>query len=352
MRLSSIATRKPLRHTLGFTLIVVIAVSILLLTACQTAATNEPSSAEPTNTWVPTPTPIPLGQPGNPIVIAFINDYPGAPVKPEMSELAKAISAQTGLVIEEKTFDTYEALLTSMQAGNVHIAWFHPATYIYAHNKGMADAGLLSNHFGLYFYGSQFLSNIESGYSVYFDPVSNQNAADAATALIQLDNKRPCWIDLKSISGYILPASILKQNGITYQDGVVTQTHTASVRALYIKGICDYAATFALSGDPRTSPGVLSDLTDARERILILWQSDAVIPNLNISFHPDLSPEIRSALNTAFLDLVNTEIGKSVMSAALNYDIQDLRVIDDSIYEPIRAAIQALDINPRDLLGR
>lgn len=347
---------KPLRRpqiniTRFFPLFLVILVS---LNACQavknTAVPTVDGSSTPTP--APTPTPIPLGQPGNPVIIAFINENTGAPLKPEMAELAHALSAQTGITVEARSYDADKDLISAMKENKVHMAWFHPVTYIYAHNQNIADVGLLSNHFGVYFYGFQILANIESGFIIYYDTATNQNAGDAASALQQLIGKRPCWIDPQSLSGYILPASLLKQSNIPVLEGVQTQTHTAAVRALYIKGICDFAATFSLSGDPRTSPSVLADLPDAINRIPILWRSDAIIPNLNLSFHSALPQDLRSSLTTALMDIIQTDTGKSVTSAALNYDIQDLRIIDDSIYDPIRSGLDTLQLKPESMLGR
>ncbi len=329
-------------------------VFLLFLTACKTAESTATPMAEGTLTPspAPTPTPIPLGQPGNPVIIAFVNENSGAPLKPEMTELANALSAQTGITLEARNYDTDEALIDAMQENKVHMAWLHPITYIYAHNKNMADVGLLSNHFGVYLYGFQILANIESGFIIYYDTATNQNASDPTVALQQLQGKRPCWIDPQSLSGFILPASLLKQNDITVLEGVQTQTHTAAVRALYIKGICDFTATFSLSGDPRTSPSILADLPDAINRIPILWRSEAIIPNLNLSFHSTLPQDLRTSLTTAMIDIIQTDTGKSVISAALNYDIQDLRIVDDSIYDPIRSALDVLQLKSESMLGR
>lgn len=329
-------------------------VILLFLTACKAAESTATPTTEGalTPSPVPTPTPIPLGQPGNPVIIAFVNENSGAPLKPEMSELASALSAQTGITLEARNYDTDEALIDAMKKNRVHMAWFHPTTYIYAQDEGFADVGLLSNHFGVYLYGFQILANIESGFIVYYDTATNQNADEAAVALQQLLGKRPCWIDPQSLSGFILPASLLKQNDISVLEGVQTQTHTAAVRALYIKGICDFAATFSLSGDPRTSPSILADLPDAINRIPILWRSDAIIPNLNLSFHSALPDDLRTSLTTAMIDIIQTDTGKSVVSAALNYDIQDLRIVDDSIYDPIRSALDTLQLKPESMLGR
>jgi len=197
------------------------------------------------------------------------------------------------------------------------------------------------------------MANVDSHYTPYFDPISGLTSADAATALGQFQNQRPCWVDPESTSGYIVPAGMLTAEAIQTQPAVFTQTHTAVVRALYIKGICDFGATFSTSGDPRTSAAILDDLTDAMNRVIIIWRTEPIIPNLNISLNADLNDRDRSELINAFLEINKTSNGKILLStAAGNYQIEDLKVIEDSLYNPLRKMVDALDMNLQDLIGK
>ena len=51
-------------------------------------------------------------------------------------------------------------------------------------------------------------------YLSYFDPVEEANTAEAAVALAQFANKKPCWTDQLSPSGYVVPLGMLKQAGV------------------------------------------------------------------------------------------------------------------------------------------
>lgn len=326
----------------------------ILLSTCQATPTPPPTATpaiSPSPSPMPSPTLPPLGQSGNPIVFGFILPDGEPSSRPEINEIVTALTNQTGYQVQAEIFPNEAELLESMRTGRTHLAFLQPLPYLYASEQRIADIALLSNHFGVYFYGTQFMANIESGFVAYYDPNTDQSSADAATALQQLSGKRPCWIENASISGYLLPASLLASNNIPFPKGVLTLSPTASVRALYIKGICDYAATFAISGDPRTSPAVLNDLPDARERIIVLWRSDAIIPNLGLAVHPALPAQIRADLIDTMQQIARNNTGKAVLSRALDYDIQDLRIVDDSIYDPIRQALQALSLNPQDFIG-
>ncbi|HZW04935.1 MAG TPA: PhnD/SsuA/transferrin family substrate-binding protein, partial [Anaerolineaceae bacterium] len=282
----------------------------------------------------------------------FVNATGDAEATGAGRELAVRLTVQTGFAIQSRVFPSAPELVEALQDGEVHAAWLQPLTYLYAHSRGIADVSLLTNHFGTYYYGTQFFANVESSFSSYYDAVTNTNLADAQSALAQLGGKTPCWVDTDSVSGYILPAGILSEIGVQVNTGVIARTATNVIRTLYITGVCDFGATFGVTGDPRTASAVLDDLPDARERVMVLWRSDAIIPNLNLSFLPNLPGEVRQIVEQALVELVKSEEGKTLLSQANQYDIEDLRSVDDSIYDPIRGAVQRTNTDLNDVLGR
>jgi phosphonate transport system substrate-binding protein len=294
-----------------------------------------------------------LGSAGNPFVIGLVANPEDSQAVTTGDDLAKQIAERTRQNVVSKTIPSYNQLLESMEAGEVHAAWMPPLTYLYASDRRIATVALLTNHFGVYQYGAQFLANVESNFTPYFDPISGLSSADAATALRQFDGLRPCWVEPLSPSGYVLPAGLLEQNQIISSQAVLAQTHTAVVRALYIKGICDFGATFSISGDPRTSSAVQQDLPDVMNRVLIIWRSDAVIPNIALSLQADLSEGDRQTLTNAFLDLAKSPEGRDLLSrSAGNYQVDEMKTVNDSVYDALRDAAKALDLNLRGAIGK
>jgi phosphonate transport system substrate-binding protein len=311
------------------------------------------ASPEASLTPTLTPTPVPFGHPDRPLTIGLVGYENPAEAETAINLLLDHFNASTGIAIAFLVLPDQQQLYKALEKGEIQAAWLQPLTYIRAHDQGLADVALLTNHFGTYFYGTQFLANVESGFTSYFDPAANQNTADLQTALSQLDGKRPCWVEPGSISGYILPFGLLEQAGISVQAGVTAQTYPAVVRSLYIKGVCDFGATFTIIGDPRTSSAVLDDLPDAVDRVIAIWQTEAVIPNLNFSFAPSVDEPLRRPILTALQDYVKTEDGKRVLTQTLEgYEVQDLKVVDDSIYDPIRAAVQYSSTDLSKWVGR
>jgi phosphonate transport system substrate-binding protein len=306
----------------------------------------------PTPTRPPTPTPPPLGTPGNPIIIGFVSEA-ADPVAIQSGEAsADRLTQLAGYEIRALAFADYDSLLNEMDDRHVHIAWLPPFTYLIARNRGFADAGLVANHFGTYSYGFSIMANPESQFTTYFDPLINQPTGPADLALTQLQERKPCWVDQTSASGYVAPLGLLAQLGLTLQEPVFTTSHSATVRALYIKGICDFGATYATIGDPRTGDSLLVDLPDVMDHVVILWQSDAVIPNTNVTFHTELPADMRQRITDALLEYIRTPEGKSTLTTALNYDVEAFKIIDDRYYDNLRSFQGASGIFLRTLLGK
>jgi phosphonate transport system substrate-binding protein len=332
--------------------------TMLVVSAC--GANRPPSTpALPTLTLTATfpptltPTPLPLGTGANPFVIGLVSETNDPQIAAAGAELANRISALAKVSVIGKVYPSYSQMLDAMGNGEVHATWLPPLTYLYASREGLAEVVLLTNHFGVYQYGTQFLANVSSEFTPFFDPISGLSSADATTALAQFADQRPCWFDEQSASGYILPAGLLRLNNILTQPAVLAQSHTAIIRALYIKGICDFGATFAISGDPRTASAVQDDLPDVMNRVIIIWRTEAVIPNLNLSLLAGLSEANRQTLTTAFLDLSKTEDGRAILTlSADGYQIEEIKVVEDSLYNPLREVVGALDLDLKDMLGK
>lgn len=338
--------RRTIKHH-AFTILVTLGMITLgaLLVSCSGSDMSPTSTPFPTLTPAPskTPTAMPPGTLENPLTIGVVGN-PGDPdLMLSCTWIAEQISQGVGIPTICRIVPNYTLLLHEMSKSKVHVASLPPATYLYADKIGLADARLIFNRFGLYATGTQFFIHKNSGLLPYYDEIRQMNAASAEIALAQLQGKRPCWTAPNSISGYLLPAGLLEQQGIQTQEPVFTYTASATIRALYITGICDFGATFALSGDPRTSEAVITDLTDVKERIPVLWQSDGIIPNPNISFHPELPADMANSVLTSLLVLSETTEGKEALSRLMGFEIGNLLIIDDAYYEPLREILTEMD---------
>ena len=334
-----------------------LAIVSVFLIGCQTNVVPEPTTTVtvateiaplPTSTAKPT---VQIGLEESPIIIGYIT--PGKPeTNQNLSEpMLSGIADKTGYALSFEIFENPKEAFDKLKAGEIHFLFIQPLTYLAASERDLVVPLLVSNHFGLYNYGTQFFANQDSGFTSYFDEKSNKSTASADMALQQLEGKRPCWTDPSSISGTIVPQGLLAQNGVSSLAPAYLQNPSAVIRALYIKGICDFGTTYAYSGDPRTSSQVINDLPDVLNRIMVIWQSEAIIPSLGLSASATIPAQVQSDVKNAFLNLVSDENGKAVISDALQYDVQGFLTIEDDYYDPIRETVKAARVNPYQHLG-
>lgn len=333
----------------------------LLLAACSPAAGSRPTAVisystrnPPLTTATPmptfTPTPAPLGSSENPLVMGLIDANPLQVQLDALEELTAQLSTFLQMSVTGKFFPDYLNLEAALQKQQVHLAWLGPVEYLLASEKGLLSSQLVSNHLGVTAYGIQYVAHKDSTLISYYDVGSGKATADAAIALAQFSGMRPCLTQTKSLAGYWIPLAYLAQNNIPTQAPVLTYTYSAAMRAVYIKGICDFTATYAIASDPRTSSEVIGDLPDALDRLPIIWISPAVIPNLAFSVSPQLPLPLTVQISDYLLQLGRSDSGRSLLSELNHYEIAGLEAMPDDAYSDLRELLAVTDVRLIDLL--
>ena len=326
-----------------------------------------PDSTDPTETPSATPEPFltptqtatlrptatatqpPPGSEGNPISIGFILKPEDIEANAAAEDVAFLIAEETGLQVESALYPDFQSLSAAVVNGDLDLFWLKPLEYIYLNWEGEAQVVLLTNHLGVYAYGVQFMANVNRGFTSYFDPEANASFGEPITALQQFSGTRPCFIDPTSLPGYLAPLGLLTNTSTPTLDPIFTYDYEATVRALYIQEICDFGVSYALIGDPRTSSSILQDIPEAQNDVVIIWQSDGIIPNINLSASRDLPLDILFRLQEAFLDLPSTSEGLALLSTALNYQVEAFKIVEDTFYNPLRAALVPLELDLQQL---
>jgi phosphonate transport system substrate-binding protein len=270
---------------------------------------------------------------------------PDTPAEIAAGDIADLIADETGYVIEALFYPDFKSLSTAIIDGDVHLFWLGPFEYLYLFGEGAAEVFLMTNHLGVFAYGVQFMTHVQSGFTPYFDPETNQSFGDMLDALQQFSGTRPCFIDPNSIPGYFVPMGLLANASTPTLDPVFTYNYNAIIRALYIQGICDVGVSYALTGDPLTSSDIQFNLPDAPEQISVIWQSEGIIPNINLSAAPALPIPNRFRIEEALLRIANTPEGLNRFSTALDYEVEALRSVDDTFYNLFRSAIIPLELD-------
>jgi phosphonate transport system substrate-binding protein len=330
------------------------AIVVLAVSACAPATPApteapvvEPTAVPATSVPDPTATAVPeLGSAESPLIMALAPSATTQELQTGGQAIADKLSELTGYTITVTVPTNYAAMIEAMGAGNAHIGWLAPTQYVVAHGKGYADVGLATIRNGSNHYGFQYVANSAAGFTSYYDAATGKNTADAATALAQFADKKPCWTDPLSSSGYILPSGLLKANNVKTLSGAWVQGHPTVIKSVYLspKGeICNFGATFI---DARSN--VVADFPDVNDKVSIIWVSDPFIPNDNVSFAANVPADMREKLTQALLDLASTEDGITLLKNG-GYSIQGLEVVDDTFYDEFRVYLEASGVDPTTL---
>jgi phosphonate transport system substrate-binding protein len=325
--------------------------SLLLLTACTLPTFGGPTPA-PTSTATLEPSPVPAvplqpttepGTEGNPVILALA---PAAQPAQELlnagENLAGRLQALTGYEIVTAAPASEAELVQALSIGNAHVALLSPYGYLLASRTGNVSALLSRLRDGQALYGAQFIARLDAGFDPYYDPARDENTEQAAPALEQFRDRKPCWSDPVSPSGYVVPFGVLKQAGITVAEPAFLEGQGTVVRAVYSRGICDFGATYI---DARYLPALEEDYPDVVEKVAVIWQIPAIIPYETIVTSSFVNPEIRRSLLRAFIDIMNTPDGKLLIQQV--YGIDSFQPADEAMYDQFRTTVDesGLDLN-------
>jgi len=285
----------------------------------------------------PTPTAPALGTVENPMILALA---PASTVDGRRVAAGKAfadlLTEETGFTFVVVVPESYAKLVEALGQGNAHIAPLSPYAYAYAYDLGYATAAFASLKSGEKLYGAQFIARTDAGFEFYFDAATGENTAEAASALIQFNEKKPCWADKISPSGYIIPAGVLASSGVVTRPAAFLQGQPAVVRAVYAGGICDFGATYV---DARSFPTVRESYPDALEKVGIVWQIPPVIPYSIMALATGLPAETSLGLQEAIFRISGRQAGREILAAA--YGVGDWEPVSDPFYEPFRVYLKA-----------
>ncbi len=283
----------------------------LLLTACQ------PKEAA-------------LGTEENPIIWAVVPSGETDRVVSGFDQIAQAVYDETGLVIKPMVATEYAGVIEAMCSDppKAQMASLATFSYILAHEKGCAEAELVSVRFGSASYNGQIIVRADSG----------------ITSLADLKGKTFCRPDPLSTSGWIIPSLTLKAAGINPDTDLAqivdAGSHDAVVASVY-NGDCDAGATYV---DARSR--IEKDHPDVMDVVTVL-EISADIPNDGVQYVPSFPRELRDKINAALLNLQNSEEGKTALDTA--YQWQGLEAHDDTFYDAFRQVLDAAGVKPEDL---
>lgn len=323
-------------------LTILLLTSAILLANCAIPRATPPAAIgthipDPTSAVSATETPLAplptpeLGLAENPLILAL----PPSASTPEQLAAAKEIASQfterTGYTVVTIVPDSYTALVDALEKGNAHIVVLDPYAYELAYQKGLVQAAYAVIKEGEGSYGSQFLATRKGGFKSFFDSVSEENTADASTALAQFADKKPCWSDETSPSGFVVPLGFLNENQIVTRPPAFVEGHPTVVRSLYASGICDFGATYI---DARKFPSLEDEFPDLIEQVIVVWQIPPIIPYDVLAFSTNMPQGMQDLFASLVLPIMQTDAGRAAFKTA--FDIEEVQAVNDGYYEKFR----------------
>jgi ABC-type phosphate/phosphonate transport system substrate-binding protein len=285
-----------------------------------------------------------LGLAENPLILAL----PASADSQEEIDAAGIIAAQlterTGYVVVTVLSDSQTALVNAFEHGNAHIAVFEPYAYELAYQKGLVKAAFSVMEDGASWYGAQFIAPREEGFTSYFNELNATNTiSDPTIALTQLSNKKPCWSDETSPSGYIVPLGYLNSIGAPTQPAAFVEGQPAVVRAIYAGGICDFGASYI---DARKFPSLEDEFPDLIEKVVVIWRIPDIIPHNVLAFSSSMPATMRDLFSSIIPAILQTVEGKAAFQAV--YNIEAIEASNDASYNEFRNYVSESQV---DLAG-
>jgi phosphonate transport system substrate-binding protein len=314
------------------------------------------STASATETSIPsTPTLdaaplLPTGELGlaeNPLILAL----PPSADSPEQINAAREIASQlmerTGYVVVTIVPESSAALMDALENGNAHIVLLDPISYALAYQEDLVRAQFGVVNEGKVKYGAQFLALRKSGFTSYFNANTAENTADASVALAQFQEKKPCWSDEVSPSGYVIPLGFLNQALVQTRSAAFVGGQTTVVRSLYVGGICDFGATYV---DARRFPSLENEYPDLIEQVIVVWQIPEIIPYNVLAFSSKMSQPMRDLFANIMPAIFQTDAGNAAFNTA--YDIEVFQAVNDGDFKDFHVAVEGSGLDLLTLISK
>ncbi len=281
---------------------------------------------------IPTQTPPATPEPGtakNPLILVLgPSPRPNDQMITAGKLIAEFIEKQTGYKIATVIASSETDLVDKFGKGNAHIGLLTPYGYLLAREDLSVSAAFASVHDNKLFYSTQIIINRDSEFTPYYDETRNENTADPGVALKQFQDKKPCWSDSSSPSGYVVPLGLLNQAQVETRSGAFLEGQPSVVRAVYVADICDFGATFTDARDSRT---LEADYPDVKEKVLVAWRTPEIIPYEVVAFSTSLTIDMRRLIQRAFIDLMLTTDGKAAVQTV--FGIDEIQIVEDEKYD-------------------
>jgi len=260
----------------------------------------------------------------------------GEKLESARAALANALAATTGLRVETVVPVDYLDAIEELGTAKADVALLNDLAYLLAEDTYQVEARLaILRSGGRRFHRAQILVRKDSGLKTLHD----------------LEGKRLAFVDPYSVTGFVVGAHLLAEQGVRAGATTFVGSHEEVVRQVYSRD-ADAGATY---DDGSPSGGLPVDVRarlqerfpDIGEQLVALAKSDP-IPNEPVVFRRGLDPALAERLTAALVKLHDQPAA-----------VEALRVLDDIVgfdpansadYAPLRTMIGGIGKETEELV--
>ncbi|MEQ1668599.1 MAG: phosphate/phosphite/phosphonate ABC transporter substrate-binding protein [Sulfuriferula sp.] len=201
--------------------------------------------------------------------------------KADFQPIFNAITRSTGILFDIKVGQSYAAVVEAMCAKKADIAWFGPASYIQARDRGCAKLLAVA---------------VDKGQSVYYSGLFTSRGSDIKS-VNDTKGDRLALGDVNSTSSFLYPVAILLEAGVDpardMKQIILTGSH-ANVLTALAEGKVDVGGASFDSFEKAAKAGAIDPM-----KIRVLAKSSP-IPYPPITMRPELPASVQKQLKDAF----------------------------------------------------
>ena len=333
-------------------LLAVLTAMMMFVVACTGDGAGSPGADESDDAAASVPAASEAAEVPDELVIGFVPSREADALVETIQPVADALEDALGIPVEGIVSTDYTALVEAMNTGQAQIGAFGPFSLLQARDRAGAEIILQSERFGSATYHTQFMTNNPDKYCdeepVVVDEETgfqNCNGTETAeTGPVALDKvalieegTTVAFVEEASASGYIFPATILKQQGIDYVSGIeplFAGGHDTSVVA-----VCEGDAEVGVAFDD--ARGAAETDCDVANNVVVFAYGPE-IPNDGWAVAGDLPDELKEQIKQALLDYAATEEGQATLESI--YEITGLVEADEEAFGIVEDAAAELGI--------
>ena len=224
------------------------------------------------------------------LVFAMVPAENASGTSDRYTPFAAYLSKELGVPVKVRIANDYAAVIEGQRAGNIHIAWYGPASYSTAYMTGVKT--------------EPFVTTRNNDGSIGYYSVIYVKADSPYKDIHELKGKTIGFVDPNSTSGYNAPRFFLNKIGIDadsfFGKSILTGSHENAVIALE-KGTVDCAANWWNADDDSNLTRMAAKGMAKKEDFRMIFKS-GLLPGNPYAFLSNLPDDLKAAITKAFID--------------------------------------------------